>query len=215
MPSFALNDKFTRLNNGTRLYETEIPIIGLTGGIATGKTTVAKILVSKGFPLIDADALVKKIYSRPSSLKFIADISPRFISKNQINFSALREAVFNSPKLKKQIETFIFERLESLFQAEISSLNASFVIYDAPLLFEKKLDKLVDFSVLVYCSPEAQLDRLIKRDDISAKLAQKILEQQLCIEEKKKFADHIVDNSGTHADLKNQVDSLINHLERS
>ena len=95
----------------TRLYNTPIPIIGLTGGIATGKSTVAEYLKSCGHNVIDADALVKSIYKLKSSIDFVKLHFPEAITNNEIQFQKLREIIFSNPSYLEKIEQFIYSQM--------------------------------------------------------------------------------------------------------
>lgn len=209
-----LKKEFHKLDSEQRLYNLQIPIIGLTGGIATGKSEVSKRL--KGHPIIDADANVKEIYKTQESLEFIQKHFPMAIVDGAIDFPTLREKAFSDAENKKLIEDFIYQRLPEQFLKAYDSLGRpEYLIYDVPLLFEKSLDKLVDIKVTVYCPREVQLERLLKRDSIDEKLANKILDSQLDIEEKKKRSDFVIENTSTLQDLDNQIQMVFNQLIES
>src|SRR5690606_10373426 len=141
----------SKLKPETRLHQTPVPIIGLTGGIASGKSTVSRMLVQKGIPVIDADQLIKDIYRLPETKTFVSEKCPDALKHDEIHFPTLRERFFNNPELKKDLERFLYQRLPQAFQAAYQKLGSpSYVVYDVPLLFEKGLDRLVDLKVLVY-----------------------------------------------------------------
>lgn len=193
-----------------RLYQLSVPIIGLTGGIATGKTTVSNLLNQKGLAVINADSLVKEIYSWPETIQFVQDHFPHAIAEDKILFPILRQTVFNNLAAKDLIEKFIYQRLPLAFQSAFERLSSpAFVIYDVPLLFEKGLDQLVDTTTLVYAPRSVQKERLIKRDQISSALAENILDQQMDIETKKTKAEFIIDNTKTDTELLKEVDSFL------
>lgn len=203
IPKFQLDDK-------QRLYGSAIPIVGLTGGIGTGKSTISQMLVKNGLNVIDADLLVKGIYQKNESIEFIHKLIPEAIINDVINFPLLREKVFQDTKLKKIVEDFIYKRLPEAFLEKLKLYpNAKFVIYDAPLLFENKLHLNVDLTVLVYTDEKTQLERALKRDQSKKEVIQNIIKAQLPIENKKKMADFIIDNSGTLMSSKTQVNELI------
>lgn len=197
-----------KLNASQRLYHLEKPIIGLTGGIASGKSTVAQILKDKGYKIIDADQLVKKIYSKEETKDFIKSIASDCVDSDQINFSKLREQFFSDHLLKEKIERFIYQKLPDFFLKEVDPSD-SFIIYDVPLLFEKNLNSLIDFSILVYCPKNLQLERLKNRDRISNDLANKILDNQMDIEIKKNKSDFIIDNSEDLLKLPEEVEKVL------
>ena len=196
-------------NEKNRLHESKRPIIGLTGGIATGKSTVANLLRKEGLTVLDADLLVKEIYKTQEAKDFISTNWPMAMNDKEIIFPKLRELFFQDMKIKQEIESFIYSRLPHAFITESLKSNQSFIIYDVPLLFEKELYKLVDQSVVVYSPREIQLQRLIQRDNITEDLANKILDQQMGIEEKVKKADFIIKNAASEKELAAEVKSFL------
>ena len=191
-----LNPHWVKLSPLERLYELNIPVIGLTGGIATGKTSFAHLLRQKGVHVIDADLLIKKIYTRPDVIEFIEKNVPHTIEHGKINFRHLREHVFGHPELKTKLEQFLYAHMPAAFKEEIAlKPEATWVVYDVPLLFERSLNFRVDQSIVIYARPEIQLARLMKRDNINEEFAQRIISTQMLIEEKKEKADYVVDNS--------------------
>ncbi len=209
----TLKKELVRLTSRERLYETDLPMIGLTGGIATGKTTVSKILKSQGFAIIDADQMVKSIYQTQAAKDFIRNNFPIAWELDQINFSRLRNLFFNNLQDKATIERFIYQRLPEQFRQELSQINEqTFCFYDVPLLFEKGLEQKMDLSIVVYAPREQQLQRLVSRDNNSTELAKSILDQQMDIDEKRKKADFVIDNSGSEDKLAAEVQRLLLQL---
>ena len=179
-----------------RLYQLPIPIIGLTGGIATGKSTVAQMFKDLGLNVLDADSLVKKIYARAEAVDFVKANFPQAFQNNAIQFKILREIVFSDNSYQETVEKFIYSHLPQTFLNAFQELPVqNFIIYDVPLLFEKKLNESVDCSICVYASRETQIKRLTSRDHIDDPLAQQILAKQIDIETKKKLATITLDNS--------------------
>lgn len=202
--------KSAKLDSATRLYHVNRPILGLTGGIASGKSSVSQILKAKGFLIIDADVLVKRAYTFSHIQSKIKELSPGSIDSNgQINFKHLREKFFSSPEIKEKVEKLIYAELKSLFLVEVEEQNQDFVIYDVPLLFERGLDQLVDFKVLVYAPELSQRQRLERRDGTSSKVIDQILKSQMPIEEKKTKSDFVIDNSGGEEELTDKVENFI------
>jgi dephospho-CoA kinase len=207
------NKSYLRLRQDQRLYETSLPIVAITGGIATGKSTVTSILRQKGLFVIDADHLVKKIYETEEAKKFIRDHIKEAWINSEINFKILRNIFFSDIKKKKLVEDFIYSKLPFSFQEEaVKITNQDFCIYDVPLLFEKEIDKKVDVSVLVYAPEEMQIERLTKRDGCSYEDAKKILSQQMSIEIKKNKANFIIYNDGSQEDLYQRASSVFNSI---
>jgi dephospho-CoA kinase len=172
--------------------------LGLTGGIASGKSTTAELFRQQNIPVIDADLLVKKIYKKKETFDFIKNNFPEVIENKNINFSRLREMAFTRPEIKKRLEDFIYAHLPTEFSKAYQALAPSpFIVYDVPLLFEKHLDQLIDTSLCVYSQRSLQLERLMKRDGVEQILAEKMLDQQMNIEEKKLKANIVIQNTGS------------------
>lgn len=209
----SLRPEFIKLQPDYRLYNFGKPIIALTGGIATGKSTVTKLLEAKGIKIIDADALVKNIYAKPESQDFIRQNFPEAWKQDAIDFKVLREIFFKNPKVKELVEGFIYSRLPLAFrEAAMKIQDQNFYFYDVPLLFERNLDTKVDLKLVVYAPEKVQLARLIDRDGTKEEIGKKILESQMDIEEKKEKADFVIDNSGSMVELAAEVDSLLQQI---
>lgn len=210
-----LKSNYRKLNIDQRLYQCEKPIISLSGGIASGKSTVANLLSSKGLPLIDADKLVKEIYAQDKTKEFIANLDSSFLTKDKINFSKLRECFFSDTSLKDKIEKYIYQKLPQTFHQNYQKLEFSqydFLIYDIPLLHEKNLTDFFDVNILVYAPRAVQLKRLLARDRCSIEVAQNILNQQLDIDSKRQKSDLILENSSNLNSLEQKVHSTISLL---
>jgi len=208
-----LKSKWITKTPESRLYQIPVPIIGLTGGIATGKSTVAEILRAQGFPIIDADRLVKNVYATDEAVSFVSANFSSAVVDGKIDFKKLRAEVFNDHKKQEQIEQFVYSKLPAEFvKAYHAFKDPAFVIYDVPLLFEKKLDQKIDVSVCVYSPRTFQLDRLMKRDSIEADLANKILDKQMDIEEKKNLSDLFIENVKDQHELGFNVNNLLLEL---
>lgn len=209
----SLKNNWIKKTSATRLYETPVPIIGLTGGIATGKSTVANLFKDAGVPVIDADKLVKSIYAKQSSYEFVSKNFPAAIIANNIHFKTLRELAFKTTENQLILENFIYAQMPNAFkEAYLLQGTHEFIIYDVPLLFEKKLNEKIDISVCVYAPQEIQIERLVKRDSISNELAVTILSKQMNIEEKKLKSDLFIENIGDMESLKKNFDKLMNIL---
>jgi dephospho-CoA kinase len=208
-----LKEEFVRLVPDRRLYKLKIPAIGLTGGIASGKSTVSQMLKDKGLAVVDADRLVKEIYSLPETLAFIQKEFPDVIQAGSIQFHLLRQKVFSDIKVKATVENFIYQRLPQTFQTAFEKFDRPQVlIYDVPLLFERDMKGYFDLTVLVYAPQDLQRERLIKRDNQSPEMADTILNQQMNIEEKKIKADFVINNSKTEAELAVEVENFLRQI---
>lgn len=203
-----LNKEFTKLNHENRLYNINIPIIGLTGSIATGKTTVANIIKSLKHKVVDADALIKEIYAQSDTLEFIKEQSADFIDGERVNFPRLRESFFQDKQLKEKVTNYLYLKLPDIMRSKISN-DDQYIFYDVPLLFENQLENYLDITIAVYCTESQQLERLLKRDRISSDLALKMISSQISIEEKKSKADFTIENTKDNKHLRDEVLQLL------
>lgn len=210
--NLKLKTKHIRLKNEDRLYNIKIPIIGLTGGIATGKSTVSQMFEDLGASIICADQLVKNIYKLSESFEFINKNYPKAIIENKIHFPTLRKIVFSNPKDQDEVEKFIYSKLPHEFLNALKKNKNPFIIYDVPLLFEKGLDSKIDTIICVYAPRNIQKERLISRDNISSQLADNILNTQWDIEKKKSSSQIIIDNSQSLSKVKKIVESTFSDL---
>jgi dephospho-CoA kinase len=201
-----------KLNEKSRLHGATRPIWAITGGIATGKSTVSHLLKSKGLWVIDADQLVKSIYHEHDVVEWVKSHVPEAVEAdgNTINFPILRQSFFAKLELKQTLEKIIYQRIPHHFvkQMELIPKSQKVIFYDVPLLFEKQLDGFVDMVVVVYCPNSLQLERLIKRDHLDATLAATILGHQMPIDEKKAKADIVIMNDQDPKKLAMEVNQF-------
>ena len=189
-------------------------IIGITGGIASGKSTVTNFLRQKGFEVVDADALVHQLQKPGGRLYQI--LVEHFGEK-----VLLEDGELNRPLLASLIFSNYEEREWSkqtqgqIIREELGSVRDKLVqiedlfFMDIPLLFEQEYASWFDETWLVYVSRDTQLDRLMKRDYLTIEDAQARMASQWPLEEKKRLASHILDNNGSREQLLSQVASLL------
>ncbi len=201
-----------KLSSSQRLGKHTSLLIGLTGGIATGKSAVTKILREQGQIVFCADELVKEIYQAPETYEFIFQHFPQAVADKKILFPVLRKLFFNDIHIQSTIEAYIYPKLDSLFTAKIAQTHSACVFFDVPLLFEKKMNRGCDYTVLVYAHREIQKSRLMQRDHIEEALAEEILKKQMPIDEKKNLADWIIENEKSMEDLHNATLSMLTHF---
>ena len=189
-------------------------IIGITGGIASGKSTVTNFLRQKGFEVVDADAVVHQLQKPGGRLyRILVDhFGEEVLTDNgELNRPILASRIFSNLKeLEWSKETqgqIIREELGSL-RDKLSKTEDLFFM-DIPLLFEQEYASWFDETWLVYVSRDTQLDRLMKRDYLTIEDAQARLASQWHLEEKKRLASHILDNNGSREQLLSQVASLL------
>ncbi len=190
-------------------------ILGLTGGIASGKSTVAKMFQERGAYIIDADQIAREVVE-PGEEGWHR-VRERFGAKvfrpdGTLDRAALRKIVFNDEGARQDLNSLLHPLIRSRMRDKSRQLASQFpqgiIILDIPLLFESKLTHLVEKVIVVYIPEPMQLERLIARSGLTEEEAQKMVQAQLPIEEKKARADIIIDNSGSITETERQVDHL-------
>lgn len=190
-------------------------IIGLTGGIGTGKSTVSSHLIELGYKVIDADKISHDITAKGSPvLDEIRDIfgDEVFFADGEMNRKAVAAKVFSDAKLKSQLENITTNRIVEIIKEEIEKCEAmglAVTFVDVPLLFEVGFDRMVDSVWLVVADLETRIERVMKRDNCSKEDVEKRISNQMSCDEKKKLSQEIIDNSLGKEELFEQIDSLI------
>ena len=192
-------------------------IIGLTGGIGSGKSAAAKILKELGLKVIDLDQITHELM-RPGELGYIKikkEFGEKYIdTKGAIDRKLLRKEIFSSFDLKKRIESALHPIIFEECNKQLNILNhEKYIVLVIPLLFEtKNYISLIDESLLIDCDLETQIERVIKRDSVSKALANKIIKSQMNRQEKQLLADKVILNDGNINHLKTQLDSYYKKL---
>ena len=192
-------------------------IIGLTGGIGSGKSAAAKILKELGLKVIDLDQITHELMM-PSELGYIEikkEFGEKYIdTKGALDRKLLREEIFSSFDLKKRIESILHPIIFEECNKQLNLLkHEKYIVLVIPLLFEtKNYINLVDESLLIDCDLETQIKRVIKRDNISKALANRIIKNQMNRQEKQLLADKVIVNDGNINYLKTQLDSYYKNL---
>ncbi len=198
-------------------------IIGLTGSIATGKSTVGKMFQEEGCYLIDADELVHRLYRNDSPLiGKLTELFSRDIldSDGNIDREKLRKLVLNNREKLKKLEDIVHPEVEKLRNRIIKQIKEhnkdAIIVYEVPLLFEKGLHKsgMFDSIVVVYARPEQEIERLMNQRNMNREEAKRLIFLQMPIDEKIKLADEVIDNSGKLSDTRKQVKKLIEKLKK-
>ena len=194
-------------------------IIGITGSIGTGKSTVSNYLISKGYSVVDADKISKGAYNVGSNgYKAILEVFGEEIlnSNGEVDRKKIKKIVFDNSnmlqRLNMAIHPIIINEIEKEIEILLESQNVVFL--DAPLLIETELHKKVDKIIVVACDKNEQINRIIKRDKITADMAISIINSQMSIDEKLKFADYVVYNNSTIENLYSQVEEIILEIKK-
>jgi len=176
-------------------------IVGLTGGIASGKTTIINFLKKKRYVTHDSDAVVKEIYSTPTPnlIKVLKSIGlSDSINNKKINKNMIREEIFRNQRKKRMLEKFIHNKVRrsrEQFIKKHKKKKTKILILDIPLLFEARLSHICDYVILLYVSKKTKIQRAISRGGITKQTILQILKHQLGDPYKKKKADFIINTS--------------------
>ncbi|NLJ72910.1 MAG: dephospho-CoA kinase [Syntrophomonadaceae bacterium] len=179
-------------------------IVGLTGGIASGKSTVAGVFAELGAYIIDADKVAHEIVepNNPAWRDVISFFGEEILNADKtINRERLGEIVFNNADLLDKLNKITHPRIMEKFKDELQAIRENnpnaIVIMEVPLLYETHLERMCDLVVVVWVDRETQKDRLMRRDSISGDSAVKRIDSQMDLDEKAKIADYVIDNRKT------------------
>lgn len=193
-------------------------IVGLTGGIASGKSTVSSYLKEKAYVIVDADLIARKVVTRGSEglVKLVDEFTEDILNDDKsLNRKKLGAIVFNDPVkleiLNSILHPLIKGEILSSFENHKSS-GQELIIFDCPLLFESGYESLCDETWLVSIKYETQIKRLIVRDNIDKVHASKIIKSQMTLDEKAKRANVIIDNEASIVDLYKLIDELLEKI---
>ena len=194
-------------------------LVGLTGGIASGKSTVAKILQSLGAAIVNADDLAREVVEpgREAWQEIVASFGAGVLQSDQnLDRQKLRTLIFNQPEARKRLESIIHPRVRALAEERIRQYAAAgypVVIYEVPLLFEGNLQEWLRPVILVACDVETQTVRLQKRDHLTAADAEKHIAAQMSLNDKRRLADYVIENNGSLEDLDRQTRQILEQLK--
>lgn len=190
-------------------------ILGLTGGIATGKSTVTGMLRERGIPVIDADQIAREVVEpgKPAYEAIVRHFGREILLEDgQIDRKKLGEIVFSDEAERQKLNTIVHPEVRRVMreEAEAAEQNGAEIVFmDIPLLFESKLAYMVEKIVVVYAPQSMQLARMMERDELEEEQARKRLRAQFPIEQKSQEADFLIDNSRTREQTERQVEELL------
>ena len=192
-------------------------VIGLTGGIGTGKSTVARRLVEKGYRVIDADMISRSIIEKDEVIKEILEkIDKDLFENGKINRKKLAQIVFKDEKKLDVLNSIMHPLIIREMKNEIEKQRKIYdiVIVDMPLIFEMKIEKEFDVILLVYASKQVQIKRIVQRDGRTEEEAESIINSQIDLEFKRKRSDYILENNGTLEHLYAKTDKILKEIEK-
>lgn len=192
-------------------------VIGLTGGIASGKSVVSSMIKELGYQVIDTDLIARDLLTNNNEV--ISEVRTFFPKcyddeTKQINRHRLAEIIFNDETKRKVLNSIIHPRVKNAVLSLIKTINEEYVFIDVPLLYEASFSTLCDEVIVVYITYEIQLERLMKRDRISKQYAHQKITSQMNLEEKKNLADYVIDNNGSIKQTNQQLIEIIKQIKK-
>lgn len=193
--------------------------IGLTGGIGTGKSTVSNILKAEGLKVIDADTIAKEVLEKnPKILEMVrTQFGAGFFDwRGEFRRKEFGNHIFRFPKQRIKYESIIMPYIKQTIEDQIEKLERKgekIIILDAPTLIENDMHNEMDYIILVYADNSVQIQRVMNRDKLTKADAVSRINSQMPMEEKKEFANIIIDNNNDLVDTQKQVYDLIDFIK--
>ena len=191
-------------------------IVGLTGGIASGKSTVSNLFRKYGIEIVDADKVAKEVSEKKESIEKISNIFGKDIldSDGKIVREKLREKAFKNRELLQELNKIIHPQVMEYFKRKKEENSKDeILIFDIPLLYETKMEYLCDKIIVVGVDVQQQIRRVVARDGSSEEIAKKIIFNQMPLDEKIKKADIVIMNDGTLDELEAKVMKIYRELK--
>lgn len=201
-------------------------VIGLTGGIGTGKSTISQILREKKFPVIDLDVISHEVIKFPKVIKKIVENFGKEILENSSNFEnknneiqvsreKLGKIIFENREKRLLLNSIMHPEILRVMREQVSKYkkNNKIVFVEIQLLFEVQWEKEFDYILLVSAKKSTQIRRILERDNRSENDALNIINSQMSLEEKRKRSDFVIENDGNIEELKEKIDTFLEYLE--
>lgn len=193
-------------------------VLGLTGNIGCGKSSLSNIFKDNNIDVIDADIISHHIFEDKSLLQVVFNTFGDSIKNNDgtLNRKTLGSIVFNDDKQLKKLNSLTHPRIKEKIKEDINKLSSKeIVVIDGALLIEGKFLDLVDKLIVITCEKGQQISRIINRDRCSMDEAIKKINSQMKQEDKIKYADYIIDNSSSITELQSEANKLINYIKEN
>lgn len=190
-------------------------IIGLTGGIASGKSTVSNLLKSYHIPVVDADVIARQVVEpgQPAYEKIIEVFGEEILDpQRNLDRKRLGSVIFNDAEKRSQLNGIVHPAVRLEMKQQVDQYikeGASHVVMDIPLLFESKLTHMVDVTLLIFVDEDVQFQRLVERDHFTEEEARSRIASQMPLKEKVELADAVINNNGTLDELKMNVEAKL------
>jgi dephospho-CoA kinase len=190
-----------------------VKLVGLTGGVGSGKSTVAAILRELGAEVVDADEASHAVYEpgTPGFLAVVREFGDDYVRDGHIDRKALGELVFKDPDALRRLNAIVHPLVREWMArrtAEAVDRGAEVVVQDVPLLFESGLEALFPTTILVWVPPDVQIERLVGGRGFRAERARRVIAAQMPIDEKRGRATHVIDNSAGPEATRAQVERV-------
>lgn len=188
--------------------------LGLTGGIASGKSTVAALFKEQGIPVIDADQVAHQVLATNKSVQaqLQATFGEAVVKNGQVDRPMLGQQVFGNPEALDQLNAITGPAILTAIKQQMQAADAPLVVLDVPLLYEQHYEQYCDGVAVVYVERKTQLQRLMARNQLTVEQAIARIDSQSDLATKKARADFVIDNQGTPAMLRQRVLALLQQL---
>ena len=191
-------------------------VIGVTGGIASGKSNVCNVIKELGYPVIDCDKITKELseINKPIYNAILNNFGNDFLLEDDnLDKKKISKLVFSDPSKKMILDSITHPIIKDEVLRQLSLYESGLVFVEIPLLYEAKFDSICDKVICVFLSKKKQVERLIEREGIDEDYALKKIHSQMDLYMKKSLADYVIDSKGSFEETKLQVENIINKLK--
>ncbi len=191
-------------------------IIGITGGIASGKSNIIRIIKEKGYKIINSDQIYNDLVQKGGIIyqNILNNFGPDYLDDDgNIDRIKLGKLIYNDNNQRIKLNNITHPIIKDVIKKEIKKSNDSLIFVEIPLLFEAKFEDICDFIIVSYLPKDIQIKRLMYRDNIDKEYAIKKINSQMQLDEKKELADFIIDTSSTFKNTEKQVIELLDKLK--